>query len=228
MAVTQVFHHVLRLCMRILSGAALTIVALTLLWSCLPLYSSVMLQSGVRGEGMARRAVSLRHVSPHLVNALIAAEDGRFCVHHGIDWKAAQSAYERNQRARRVTHGASTLTMQVAKNLFLWNGRSWIRKGLEIPLALWLDMALSKRRLIEIYLNTAEWGRGVFGVELAAQRAFGVSAARLSPMQSALLVAALPSPRKRTGAHPTPSQQALAGRIVARMNDADTSCVLKY
>lgn len=210
---------------RTVLGLAAAMMALTLLFAFVPPVSSVMLQSFAAGHGMARSWVPLSRISSSMQRAVIASEDARFCAHAGIDWKAAEAAYARNQKQGRVTHGASTITMQVAKNLFLWNGRSWLRKALEAPIALWIDFTLPKRRILEIYLNTAEWGEGVFGVEQAARRAFGKPASALLPHEAALLAAALPAPRERDAAHPTPGQYALAGVIGARLFSADTGCL---
>ncbi|MBA4274355.1 MAG: monofunctional biosynthetic peptidoglycan transglycosylase [Alphaproteobacteria bacterium] len=201
------------------------VMLLTLCFAVIPPVSSVMLQSAVRGDGMARRWVPLRAISPSMLRAVIAAEDARFCDHRGIDWKAAEAAYARNERAGRVTHGASTISMQTAKNLFLWNGRSWLRKALEAPIALWVDGVLTKRRVLEIYLNTAEWGTGVFGIEEASRRAFGKPAYLLSAQESSLLAAALPAPRARNAARPTRAQRALAGTIQSRLTHVDIGCI---
>ncbi len=201
------------------------IMALTLVFYVVPPISSVMLQSLFTGQGMSRTWVPLSRISGSMQRAVIASEDARFCEHSGIDWQAAEAAYKRNERQGKVTHGASTITMQVAKNLFLWNGRSWLRKALEAPIALWIDFTLPKRRILEIYLNTAEWGEGVFGIEEASQRAFGKSANALNAREAALLTAALPAPRERNAARPTPGQYALAGVVGARLFSADTRCL---
>lgn len=210
---------------RMLLTLAASVMVLTLCFAVIPPVSFVMLQSALRGDGMQRKWVPISSISPNMLRAVVASEDARFCTHHGIDWSAAQAAYKRNERAGRVTHGASTITMQTAKNLFLWNGRSWLRKALEAPIALWIDLTLSKRRILEIYLNTAQWGEGVFGIEEAAQRAFGKPASRLSPYESALLAAALPAPTERSAARPTTSQRNLASTIAARLNSANIGCV---
>lgn len=198
---------------------------LCVLYNVIPPISSVMLQSGVRGDGFARTWVPLRAVSPSMQRAVLAGEDTRFCAHSGIDWRAAEKAMDSNMRRGRVAHGASTITMQVAKNLFLWNGRSWLRKALEAPIALLIDLVMPKRRILEIYLNTAQWGKGVFGIEQASKRAFNKPASLLTPSEAALLAAVLPSPQKRNAARPTAGQQQLAGTIRARMAATDTGCV---
>jgi monofunctional biosynthetic peptidoglycan transglycosylase len=133
--------------------------------------------------------------SPHLKRAVIASEDARFPEHDGVDWEAIEQAFERNAKRGKTAFGGSTITMQLAKNLFLTGDRSYVRKVQELAIAYMLEAVMSKRRILEIYLNVAEWGVGVFGAEAAAQHHFGVSAARLTPMQAARLAAMLPRPR---------------------------------
>jgi monofunctional biosynthetic peptidoglycan transglycosylase len=132
-------------------------------------------------------------ISRHAALAVIAAEDQRFLEHDGFDFKQIDKALQDRERGRRV-RGASTITQQVAKNLFLWPGQSWFRKGLEAGLTVLIELAWDKRRILEIYLNVAEFGRGTWGVEAASQRYFGKPAAKLSRSQAALLAAVLPNP----------------------------------
>ncbi len=134
-------------------------------------------------------------IAPALRRAVIAAEDARFAHHDGVDWDAIEKAYLGNLQRGRVTHGGSTITMQLAKNLFLTGERSYWRKAQELLITWMLEAAMSKRRILEIYLNVAEWGVGVFGAEAAARHHFGVAAAALSPAQAARLAAMLPRPR---------------------------------
>jgi monofunctional biosynthetic peptidoglycan transglycosylase len=134
-------------------------------------------------------------ISTHLKRAVIAAEDANFNEHEGVDWDAIERAHERNQQRGRVSHGGSTITMQLAKNLFLSGERSYLRKAQELAIAYMLEAVLGKDRILELYLNVAEWGVGVFGCEAAARRHFGVSASQLTPAQSARLAAMLPRPR---------------------------------
>jgi monofunctional glycosyltransferase len=141
------------------------------------------------------RWVPYERISPHLKRAVIAAEDARFNDHEGVDWGAIEKAFERNRERGRVTHGGSTITMQLAKNLFLSGERSYLRKAQEVVLAYMLETVLDKRRILEIYLNVAEWGVGIFGCEAAAQRHFDTSAQRLGPQESARLAAMLPRAR---------------------------------
>jgi monofunctional glycosyltransferase len=139
--------------------------------------------------------VPYERISPHLKRAVIAAEDANFTEHDGVDWDAIEKARERNLQRGRVTHGGSTITMQLAKNLFLSGERSYLRKGQELVIAYMLEAVLGKRRILEIYLNVAEWGVGVFGCEAGARHHFGVGAARLDREQAALMAAMLPRPR---------------------------------
>lgn len=134
-------------------------------------------------------------ISNHLKRAIIAAEDANFSSHDGIDWIALQKAYEKNQRKGKVVAGGSTITQQLAKNLFLSGERSYVRKAQEVAITYMLEYTMSKERIFEIYLNVAEWGVGVFGAEAAARHYFGVSAAQLSSYQAARLAVMLPRPR---------------------------------
>jgi len=156
--------------------------------------------------------VSLAQMSPHLPHAVVAAEDTRFYQHGGIDWQAIEEALEDNARGRR--RGGSTLSQQLAKNLFLTTHSSWLRKGAEVPLTYLTEWILPKERILELYLNVAEWGPGgVFGAEAAARYHYGVPASALSREQSARLAACLPSPRRRTPQR----MDRLAGIVLGRM-----------
>jgi monofunctional biosynthetic peptidoglycan transglycosylase len=142
-----------------------------------------------------RRAVPARMIAATLNRAVLAAEDDRFFLHYGLDFIEIENALERRRRGRRL-RGASTITQQTAKNLFLWEGRSWLRKGMEAYLAIVLETCLTKERILELYLNLAEWGDGVFGAEMAARTHFRRPAARLSRDEAARLAAILPAPRR--------------------------------
>ena len=166
---------------------------------------------------MERSSARLKHqwvpyerISAHLKRAVVAAEDARFLDHEGFDWDMIQKAIVRNEKRGRVVAGASTISQQLAKNLFLSGERSWLRKGQEAIITWMLEDVLSKRRILELYLNLAEWGDGVFGAEAAARQHFGVSAAALSPEQAAWLAVVLPSPRRYERGRLTPY---LAGRV---------------
>jgi monofunctional biosynthetic peptidoglycan transglycosylase len=178
--------------------------------------STVMLWRQLAGGRMQRNYVPLSRVSPALALAVIVAEDGRFCSHHGVDFAEIRDALADADDLGDM-RGGSTITQQVAKNLFLWQGRSWLRKALEFPLALWIDLVLSKRRILEIYLNIAEWGpNGEFGVEAGSRYAFGKPARELSHYQAALLAAVLPNPMARNAHTPGPGLRRLAGLYVGR------------
>lgn len=192
-----------------------------------PPFTPLMLQRALFGRaGIDKSWVGLEAISPNLVRAVVASEDGRFCSHYGIDWHEVRKALQDDDGALR---GASTITMQTARNLFFPEVRSWVRKGLEAPLALWTDLVLSKRRILEIYLNVAEWGAGVYGAGAAAERYFGVAPGKLTAAQAARLAAALPAPLTRDPAKPNRVTRRVSGRIAARaqqLGDA-AGCVLK-
>jgi monofunctional biosynthetic peptidoglycan transglycosylase len=146
--------------------------------------------------------VNLAQISPNLPLAVVASEDQKFPEHWGFDVEAIEKAYEMNQHSHRV-HGASTISQQVAKNLFLWSGRSYFRKGLEAYLTVLIEACWPKRRILEIYLNIAEFGYGIYGAEAAAQQFFHTSAAKLTRSDSALLAAVLPNPERLIAAAPS-------------------------
>jgi monofunctional glycosyltransferase len=142
-----------------------------------------------------RQVRPARFISPHLRRAVLAAEDDRFFLHYGLDFIEIENALARRRRGRRL-RGASTITQQVAKNLFLWEGRSFVRKGMEAYLTLVIETCLTKDRILDLYVNLAEWGDGVFGAEMAARTHFRKSAARLTRDEAARLAAILPAPRR--------------------------------
>ena len=198
------------------------LVVLLLPYLLTPLYrvvdpvSTPMLARWALGKRVDRTFVPLERIAPVLSRSVIASEDGRFCSHHGIDWTELRSSIE---DAEDITEarGGSTITQQTAKNLFLWPGRSFIRKGLEFPLAFWIDLVLPKRRVLEIYLNIAEWGpNGEFGVEAGSRYAFNKPASQLSPGEAALLAAMLPNPKRRSAKAPRPAIRRIAGVVQAR------------
>ncbi len=177
--------------------------------------STLMLARTLEGKRYERIAVRLDAVAPAAVAAVIASEDATFCQNDGVDWGALHEVM-RGARHGEPKRGASTITMQTAKNLFLWPGRSVVRKGIEISMALVLGKAWPKRRVMEIYLNVAEWGDGLFGIEAAAQRYFHKPASRLDLREGALLATALPNPIKRNPAAPRLFQRRLAEGVMAR------------
>ena len=188
--------------------------------------STLMLWDLVTLKGYDRRWVEFEDISPLLVQSVMMSEDGQFCSHFGVDLRQLQGVVE-DALEGEATRGASTIPMQTAKNLFLWNGRSFVRKGLELPLALGADAVWSKKRLMEIYLNIAEWGPGIYGVEAAAQRHFRTSASKLSRKQAALLAVSLPNPITRVASKPSRGMNRLANLIQrrARASGAYIKCL---
>ena len=185
--------------------------------------STLMAWRSLRGAPMQREWIDLAAMSPPLPRAVVASEDAHFCKHHGIDWGALREAMQDAEDGEGL-RGASTITQQVAKNLFLWQGSGALRKVLdpirklfEFPLAMWIDLMLPKQRILEIYLNIAELGpSGQFGAEAGAAYAFGHSAANLSPREAALLASILPNPVKRSARNPGPGVRRLAVIYMAR------------
>lgn len=164
--------------------------------------------------------VPYNRISGHLKRAIIAAEDAKFVSHNGFDWDGIQKAYEKNLREGEIVAGGSTITQQLAKNLFFSGERAWWRKGQEAVVAVMLETLMSKRRILEIYLNVIEWGDGVFGAEAAARFHYGSSAAALTPEQAARLASVVPSPRRYGPASDTSYLQRRTQTILARMNGA--------
>lgn len=205
-----------RLVAKILVVLALIPLVLTVLYKIeyVRPMSTLMLGRYLTFQEVKRDWVEIDDISPVLINSVIMSEDGKFCSHNGVDWQALNTVIDDALEGEK-TRGASTLTMQIAKNLFLWNSRSYIRKGLEVPLALYTDLVLSKRRQMEIYLNIAEWDEGVFGIEAASKRYFKKSSKQLSSTQASLLTVTLPNPKGRNAARPTKSMRRVA-RVVAK------------
>jgi monofunctional glycosyltransferase len=201
----------------------MAVLALLLLpYLLVPLYlvvrpvSMPMLGRWLTGARVERLFVPMEQIAASVPRAVIAAEDARFCQHGGVDWRGVRVAIEDAEEVADL-RGASTITQQTAKNLFLWPGRSFVRKALEFPLALWIDLVLGKRRVMEIYLNIAEWGPdGEFGAEAAARHAFGKSARDLNAREAALLAAILPNPVRRSARRPCAGANRLTGIYQAR------------
>ncbi len=172
-------------------------------WSSHNPSSTAFMQARLATMQQKDRNAALKHqwtgyerVSPNLKRAVVAAEDAKFVDHEGFDWEGIQKALEKNEKKGKVVAGGSTISQQLAKNLFLSGSRSWLRKGQEAAITWMLESAMAKRRILELYLNLAEWGDGVFGAEAAASHYFGVTAAQLSPQQAAWLAAILPAPQR--------------------------------
>lgn len=178
--------------------------------------STLMLSRALTGQPVDRQWVGIADVAPRLYRSVLMSEDGRFCSHHGVDLRELRAVIDDALEGERV-RGASTVTMQVARNLFLWNGRSFVRKALEVPLAVWIDLALPKERIMEIYLNIAEWGpSGQFGIEAGAAHHFGRAPDALTARQSALLAVTLPNPHLRDPARPSAGMNRIADIIERR------------
>jgi monofunctional biosynthetic peptidoglycan transglycosylase len=182
-----------------------------------PPATPLMLIRAAQGYGLAKSWRPLDAISPNLVRAVMAGEDARFCQHHGFDFDAIERAWQRYRRGRGRLVGASTISMQTAKNLFLWPGRDWLRKALEAWFTAWLELAWSKRRIIEVYLNIVEWDSGVYGVEAAARHYFSKPAAALSPREAARLASVLPDPLDRSATRPGPEARRHAAFILEQM-----------
>lgn len=177
--------------------------------------STLMLSDLALLRGYDRRWVALDDIAPILVKSVMMSEDGQFCSHYGIDTVQLKGVID-DALDGQATRGASTIPMQTVKNLFLFNGRSFVRKGLELPLALAADFVWSKARIMEVYLNIAEWGPGIYGIEAAAQTYFKIPASKISAHQASLLAAALPNPYVRIPSKPSRGMKAIAGIIARR------------
>jgi len=188
-----------------------------------------MMQRAAEGQTIRHYPVPINRMSPHVIRSVIAAEDANFCAHDGFDIEAIREAMERNARGGRL-RGASTVSQQTAKNLFLWQGQTWLRKGIEVYFTALIEFMWPKRRIMEAYLNAAEWGDGNFGVEAAARANFGVSAADLTPRQAAALAAVLPSPNRWSASSPGPRTRERISMLVSRARVVRTeglaACVL--
>jgi monofunctional biosynthetic peptidoglycan transglycosylase len=218
-----------RTILRRVAKAAAVIVAIPIVlvpvYLVVPPISTLMVWQTVTLTPVKRTFVPIEDIAPNLVRAVIMSEDGRFCEHGGVDWDALFEVIDNEDGPSR---GASTIPMQTVKNLFLWPGRSYLRKALEIPLAVYADLVWPKRRMMEIYLNIAEWGPGIFGAEAAARHYFDKPAAKLTRREASLLAAALPNPFVRNPAEPGRGMRRIAGIIERRVQQsgAYVTCVL--
>ena len=205
--------------------AVLAPVGLTFLYAVPGVHpvSTLMAAQALGGEPMRRDWVDFENIAPPVWQSVVSSEDGQFCAHDGVDWVAVNQVIDDAMEGERV-RGASTIPMQVVKNLYLWPSRSYLRKGLEVPLALLVDRVWTKRRTMEIYLNIAEWGPGIFGIEAAARHHFGRSAGKLTRRQAARLTVALPNPKTRNPARPGRGLERLA-RLVERRAKASGAYV---
>lgn len=205
-------------------GLAATVLPVVVLRWVPPPTTAFMLQksvqatwNGLKDYKTHYRWTDWRNISPHAAQAVMAAEDQKFPVHWGFDPHSIAEAWQERQKGERI-RGASTITQQVAKNLFLWPGKSFVRKGIEAYFTVLIETIWPKRRILEVYLNIAEFGRGVFGIAAASETFYKKSPDRLTRTQSALLAAALPNPRRLRIDRPSPYMRARAGWILNQMN----------
>ena len=189
-----------------------------------PPMSTLMLGQSLGGTEIGQEWAPLEKISPNLQLAVVLSEDARFCTHHGVDWGELKDAITQSLDGFGA-RGGSTISMQTVKNLFLWPSKSYVRKAVEIPLAMGAEMAWPKARMLEIYLNIAEWGPGIFGAEAAARYHFGKSAANLDAREAALLAVSLPNPFDRQAGNPGPGTQRLADTLQSRMRRAPNTAV---
>jgi len=207
---------------RVAGGALAFSILLTLVYRILPVPTTMlMLGEGVfAGQAISRNWVPLENISPHLIRSVIASEDADFCRHWGFDFKGMQDAWKDAERGERL-RGASTISQQTAKNVFLWSGRSWVRKGLEVWFTMLIETLWPKRRIMEVYLNVIEWGPGVFGADAAAQKWFRKPASRLTRLEAARLAAILPNPKRYRANPPGPYVNGRGYTISARAQSVD-------
>jgi monofunctional glycosyltransferase len=221
------WRRFLRLAVRVIAVLVLIPLIAVPVYAVVAPVSLHMIVTRIMDGPIERIWVPFDDIAPVLVQSVLMSEDGRFCSDHGVDWQALNTVIDEHMDGERA-RGASTITMQTVRNLFLWQNRSVIRKGLEIPLALYADAIWSKRREMEIYLNIAQWGPNLFGVEAAAQSYFGRSASQLTAEQAALLAVTLPNPITRNPAHPSQRLRALARIIAARARQSGAYIVCLY
>jgi monofunctional biosynthetic peptidoglycan transglycosylase len=218
-------RRLLRFALWGLAAALLLPAAIVLAYRFVPPPATpLMLIRAADGHGWSRDWVPLDRISPYLVRAAIAAEDQRFCAHWGFDTAELRRAVEEWRDGGRL-RGASTITQQAAKNLFLWPGSDWLRKALEVYPTLLIEGLWPKRRIVEVYLNIVEFGPGLYGAEAASRALFGRGASALTPVQASLLAAVLPNPLGRDAARPDAFLNARAARIRGFMSGVDTACV---
>ncbi|MBY0406804.1 MAG: monofunctional biosynthetic peptidoglycan transglycosylase, partial [Rickettsiales bacterium] len=215
----------LRILATLIASYGVLVMLLSIVYLFAPPVSTLMLARWATLQKVTYTPVPLKRISPHLVRMVMRAEDSRFCSHYGIDWNSLEQTVEDVVADRRV-RGASTISMQVTKNLFLWPQQSYFRKTLEIPLALYLNAIWPKARMMEIYLSIAEWGPGIYGAEAAAQTYFHKPASKLTPAEAGLLAAALPNPKRRKPNHPSSYHSLYAKNLQKWANhDVDMSCL---
>jgi monofunctional biosynthetic peptidoglycan transglycosylase len=182
-----------------------------------PPFTITQVSNWVVGNGCQRDYVNAGQISPYARLAVIASEDQLFAEHNGFDWKRIQEAFKHNERKPAKLRGGSTISQQTAKNVFLWQGRSWVRKGLEVYFTFMIELIWGKKRILEVYLNVIEMGKGVFGIEAASQHYFGKSARQLTRQEAALIAASLPNPKRYNVKPASRYVQSRANFIVRQM-----------
>ncbi|MGV1014833.1 MAG: monofunctional biosynthetic peptidoglycan transglycosylase [Methyloceanibacter sp.] len=205
-----------RLALAVLLVLAAVLVSIVLFRFVNPPITSVIAVNKLRGTPVQQHWVPLKDMSRNLPLAVIASEDGRFCLHWGVDWGAVKDAINEGGGLAGF-RGASTIPMQTAKNLYLWNRRSYVRKVVEVPLAYVISLVWPKERIMEVYLNVAQFGPGIFGAEAASRYYFGKSASKLTRREAVLLAATLPQPRSRNPAKPSARMLRIAGAVERRL-----------
>ena len=202
-------------------------VVISVLWVCLylvfnPIITPYQAYNFIVGNGLTKDWLPIDSISPNMLRAVIAAEDANFFNHKGVDWNAVEDAQKYNSRNKKgKMRGASTITMQTAKNTFLWHGRNFIRKGLELYFSVLIEAVWGKKRILEVYLNIIELGEGLYGVEAASQKYFKKSSKNLTPREAALIAAVLPNPIRWSPAKPTRYINSRASTIQARMREVN-------
>jgi len=214
-----------RIALWVISGFIIGSILLVALYRYLPPPGTpLMLLRGVEGYGIHKSWTSFDQISANLVRAIIASEDTRFCNHHGFDWNAIETAWDRYRSRRGRLLGASTISMQTAKNVFLWPGRDWVRKAFEAYFTVLIEIAWGKQRIMEVYLNVVEWGPGIYGAEAAARHYFHKPAAALTIGEAVRLAAVLPDPLNLSPLRPTRRVLARSAGIYSNMPAVSPRC----
>jgi len=214
-----------RIALWVISGFIIGSILLVALYRYLPPPGTpLMLLRGVEGYGIHKSWTSFDQISANLVRAIIASEDTRFCNHHGFDWNAIETAWDRYRSRRGGLLGASTISMQTAKNVFLWPGRDWVRKAFEAYFTVLIEIAWGKQRIMEVYLNVVEWGPGIYGAEAAARHYFHKPAAALTIGEAVRLAAVLPDPLNWSPLRPTRRVLARSAGIYSNMPAVSPRC----
>ncbi|MEO1103823.1 MAG: transglycosylase domain-containing protein [Pseudomonadota bacterium] len=212
-------RRIIKAIVAILALVAALPVVLTVVYAFVDPPALPVVRRELAGEAVDQRWVNLDAVAPALARSVIMAEDARFCLHYGVDLRQL-SIVVREALSGERPRGASTITMQTVKTLFLWPERNYLRKALEVPLAAWMDLVLSKDRILEIYLNVAQWGGTIYGIEAAAQDYFGRPAANLTAQQSLALATMLPAPAARDPRNPSRRQRAVMAHVARELDRA--------